>query len=489
VIVGALFPQVALSLRFLGEIFMAALKMLIMPLILVTMIVGVSSLKSPGELGRLGSRAIIYYLSTTMLAIMIGLVAVNLMRPGETPLPSALRTTIEEAHHKLENDTKTQSEQVKPAIERAFYQHIAQDIPSNEAELLARAKNLSQVASQQITHTLTQQQPSLRLKLALGNARAELIFARIGMRRSLEAAEEMREQSQQKGPPLTVARFLYMQISKILQNPFESMATGNVLGIIVFSIMLGLILVSMGDRGQPVLQIADSLNQAMMKLVSVVMKFTPYGVFSLIAFQIAQSGFDILILLGKYMLCVLIALAIHGVIVLPTILLIIARRSPLVLFKQVRDALGVAFSTSSSSATLPVSLEVTEKQANVSPRVAGFVLPLGATINMDGTALYEAIAAMFIAQIYGIELGIGPQILIFLTAALAAIGAAGIPSAGTVTMVMVLSAVGLPIAGIGLILAVDRILDMCRTTINVWGDIIGAAIIQQLESPNNTKTA
>jgi Na+/H+-dicarboxylate symporter len=237
-----------------------------------------------------------------------------------------------------------------------------------------------------------------------------------------------------------------------------------------------------------VITLSESLNEAMMRFVEIVMKMTPIGVFSLMAHQIARSGLDILFLLGKYMICVLIALGIHAFIVLPLILLIAGRRSPFAFFGDVRAALGIAFSTSSSSATLPVSMDVVENNAGVKKHVTGFVLPLGATINMDGTALYEAIAALFIAQIYGIDLGIGPQILIFMTAALAAIGAAGIPSAGTVTMVMVLSAVGLPLSGIGLILAVDRLLDMCRTTVNVWGDAIGAAILDRYEAEPEPET-
>jgi len=320
-----------------------------------------------------------------------------------------------------------------------------------------------------------------RKQRVIGVARAELIFAGVGMRRSPAEAAKMRKSQKGGGKTLTVVSFLQMQIKKILQNPFKALATGNVLGVIVFSLLLGLILVSLGERGRPALQLADSLNAAMMSFVSLVMKMTPVGVFSLMAHQVARSGLDILWLLGKYMLCVVVALLVHAFVILPLLLMVVGRTSPLKFFMQVKDALSVAFSTSSSSATLPVSLEVAEHNAKLRPHIAGFVLPLGATVNMDGTALYEAIAAMFIAQVYGIDLGLGPQILIFLTAALAAIGAAGIPSAGTVTMVMVLNAVGLPIAGIGLILAVDRLLDMCRTTVNVWGDLIGAAVLNRFE--------
>lgn len=501
VVLGVVYPQVALSLRFVGDIFMAALKMLIMPLILVTMIVGVASLGSPQELGRLGWRAIFYYFTTTALAIVVGMIAVNWMQPGALKLPDSLVPILHREVRGVHSTQKDLNPAARIAIAQAFSAHLLHDAGKNKAEQQTRAAALADQAVNTLSRTIQQ---SLRegvtkadgagkpmalaisvetlIQRAEGAMRAELVIARVGMRRSLQAAEEMRAGSQAKGPPLTVSRFLHMQIDKMLQNPFEALASGNVLGIILFSILFGLILVSLGARGQPVLTLADSLNQAMMRFVEWVMVLTPYGVFSLMAYQVAQSGLDILVLLGKYMICVVIALIIHGAIVLPLVLWIFGRRSPLAFFLQVRDALGVAFSTSSSSATLPVSLEVVEQKAKIQPKVAGFVLPLGATVNMDGTALYEAIAALFIAQIYGIDLGVGPQILIFLTAALAAIGAAGIPSAGTVTMVMVLTAVGLPLTGIGLILAVDRILDMCRTTVNVWGDLVGAAILDRWEN-------
>ena len=504
VLLGWRFPNIAFKLSFLGEIFMAALKMLIMPLIVVTMVSGVSSLKSPDAIGRLGSRTVLYYLSTTALAVVVGLIVVNWMRPGEVGLPktieSSLRNVAKLSSTVIPPSSKPTSRSKAPKADRG------QEIIRNafQFELLGLAKKqtksasapsskkiqkLSEQAAREIWSQLkkTKLKGEERQRKAFGLARAEWIFARIGMRRSLAEAEKMRAKSKKTGPTLTVSRFLRMQIKKILQNPFRAMANGNILAVIVFSLILGLILVTLGKQGEPALTLARSLNTAMMKFVEFVMKMTPIGVFSLIAVQIARSGLDVLLLLGKYMLCVVLGLGVHAFLVLPLVLFVSTRRSPLRFFMQVRDALGVAFSTSSSSATLPVSMEVAEQRAEIRPHVSGFVLPLGSTVNMDGTALYEAVAALFIAQIYGIDLGLGPQILIFLTAALAAIGAAGIPSAGTVTMVMVLNAVGLPLSGIGLILAVDRLLDMCRTTVNVWGDLIGASVMDRYEPPETSE--
>jgi solute carrier family 1 (high affinity glutamate transporter) protein 1 len=478
VAVGAWIPEVAFLLSFLGKIFMSALKMLIMPLIVVTMIVGISSIGDPQKLGRLGGRTILYYLSTTALAIVVGLVAVNWMKPGVQKAPAALKKSLVKT---LQSPTSARWK----TLTVDFQQHLVRTSPKNE-KLDRKALTIATTAISRLRKESRRYRKNLAGKTAqsrlLGILKAELIFAEVGMRRSLKEANKMRAKSVSGGASLTVRSFLEKQIGKIFENPFKAMARGNVLGVIIFSLLLGLMLVLLGDRGRPALEVARSLNDAMMMLVIWVMKFTPIGVFSLMAYQIARSGLDILWMLSKYMLCVVVALGVHAFVVLPLLLMIGGRVSPLQFFVRVRSALSVAFSTSSSSATLPVSIEVAEKEAKLSPQVSGFVLPLGATINMDGTALYEAVAALFIAQLYGIDLGLGPQFLIFLTAALAAIGAAGIPSAGTVTMVMVFSAVGLPLVGIGLILAVDRILDMCRTTVNVWGDLIGAAILDRYES-------
>lgn len=517
VVLGVASPETALRLSWLGEIFMAALMMLIMPLILVTMIAGVGSLGNPDDLGRMGRRTIVYYMLTTFLAIIIGLILVNVIRPGETPLPSALVQHLTQTHEQSGGGRElrvapptTQSatkkvrtgERAEPvalknlrtrmdAFESLFVRESLQSYRPPSAKQEERAKKLAQRSRMEIEKIfLSDLSKERRLRRIEGRLRTELIYAQVGVRRGMKAAQEMRAEARSKGAPLTVESFLRAQIGKILQNPFMALTTNNVLAVILFALILGLILVRMGEQGRKVLDLAEALNEAMMRFVALVMKLTPIGVFSLMATQIARSGLDILFLLAKYMFCVVIGLLIHAVIVLPLILWVFGRVSPWRYFLQVRDALSVAFSTSSSSATLPVSLEVVENNAGIPKRVSGFVLPLGATVNMDGTALYEAVAAMFIAQLYGIDLGLGPQALIFLTAGLAAVGAAGIPSAGTVTMVMVLAAVGLPIAGIGVILAVDRLLDMCRTTVNVWGDLVGAAILARYEAdeePNGAK--
>ena len=217
-----------------------------------------------------------------------------------------------------------------------------------------------------------------------------------------------------------------------------------------------------------------------MVLAKWIIKLTPIGVFSLISFVVAEKGVESLFSLWEYVLAVVLALTIHGVIILPTLLYFLAKYSPLKYFREVREAVLLAFSTASSSATLPVSIEVAQEKGGVSKKSAGFILPLGATVNMDGTALYESIAVIFIANLAGVDLSIGQQVLIFVTATLASIGAAGIPGAGIVMMVIVLDTVGLPHEYISIILVVDRILDMFRTATNVWGDLIGAKILDKV---------
>jgi Na+/H+-dicarboxylate symporter len=275
-------------------------------------------------------------------------------------------------------------------------------------------------------------------------------------------------------------------------NLFESAAEFDVLPLIVASILFGAAFAALGRQNKPVVELFTLLDKAVMKIVHWVMIFTPLGIFGLIAERIglAGGGSQVIALaaeLGKYFLCVVLGLFIHGFIVLPAILFLLSGRNPLEYVPHVGKALLTAFSTASSSATLPLTMEGVIDEAKVSPRVARFVLPLGATVNMDGTALYEAVAAIFIAQSYGIELGIPQMVIVFFTATLASIGAAGIPEAGLVTMVLVLKSVGLPIEGIGLILAIDWLLDRFRTTINVWGDCVGAAVIDKYESEGQGK--
>ncbi len=269
-------------------------------------------------------------------------------------------------------------------------------------------------------------------------------------------------------------------IRQCLKNPFEALANLDVLGIVFFAILFGGVLATLGEKGIPALRFFDGVNEAMHKLTELVMRIAPFGVFALMAKAVATGGVTVLRSLLLYSVTVLAGLVIHSTLVLPSLLRLFGKVPAARYASGMKTALLTAFSSASSSATLPVTIKCTEEMG-VSRKTSGFVLPIGATINMDGTALYEAVAAIFIAQVYGIHMGLGQQLIIFLTATLAAVGAAGIPSAGTVTMLMVLKAVGLPWEGVGLILAVDRMLDMCRTTVNVWGDAVGAAIIARTE--------
>ncbi len=269
----------------------------------------------------------------------------------------------------------------------------------------------------------------------------------------------------------------------IPENPVKSLAEGDVLPIIFFALAFGLATLYLPPaRRKMLFDFFEALNDAFITLIRGIVRFTPVGVFAIVAGIVVEKGLSPLFQLSSYVITVILGLFVHAVFILGGLLLFLGRENPWRFFLKVREALLVAFSTASSSATLPISLEVAEEKAGIPKKVAGFVLPLGATINMDGTALYEVVAAMFIANVYGISLGVGEQVLIFLTATLASVGAAGIPSAGLVTMTLVLQAVGLPLEGIGLILAVDRFLDMMRTAVNVWGDLIGSKIISRFVS-------
>jgi len=275
-------------------------------------------------------------------------------------------------------------------------------------------------------------------------------------------------------------------LSLVHPNIIDAAANMKLLPIIVFCILLAAALTTLGDKGKPVVAFFEGLNEAMMAIVGWIMIFAPIGVFALIASKLGASGggeafFAQLAGLAKYALAVISGLLTHAA-VLCVLLMLLARRSVAEYLKHMGTALMTAFSTASSSATLPLTLDGV-KAAGVDEKARRFVLPLGATINMDGTALYEAVAVLFIAQAYGIDLGFGQQMLVLVTATMAAIGAAGIPEAGLVTMVIVLEAVGLPLEGIGLILAIDWFLDRCRTTINVFGDSVGAAIVGKMTRP------
>ncbi len=273
-------------------------------------------------------------------------------------------------------------------------------------------------------------------------------------------------------------------IEMIPTNLFNSMSEGNMLPIIFFSIVFGAAITRVGDKPQLMLKdFFNSVFDVMMKLTMFVIKLTPFGIFGIVVKVIADTDdlVNLLIRMSLYMGTVLGALAIHAIITLPVIVRVIGKANPFKHFGAVTTPLLTAFSTSSSGATLPLTMNAVERNSGVSKKITSFTLPLGATINMDGTALYECVAAMFIAQAYGIEMSIMNQFIIVVTALLASIGAAAIPMAGLVMITVILTAVGLPLEGVGLILAVDRILDMFRTSINVWSDTCGAVTIAKSE--------
>jgi Na+/H+-dicarboxylate symporter len=277
-------------------------------------------------------------------------------------------------------------------------------------------------------------------------------------------------------------------INIIPTNLFSVLSSGSILPIIFFAIIFGFFITRVDPKPKKILtEFFNALFEVVMKITMFIIKFTPFGILGIVSKVVAEQASDTEALLavggrlGLYMVAVVLSLAVHFGITLPLIIKFIGQVNPIAHFKAMRTPLLTAFSTSSSSATLPLTMEAVEHNSGVSNKVTSFVLPLGATVNMDGTALYECVAAMFIAQAYGVELGIGQQVIVVVTALLASIGAAGIPMAGLVMISVILTAVGLPLEGIGLILAVDRILDMLRTTTNVWSDSCGAVVIAKSE--------
>lgn len=308
------------------------------------------------------------------------------------------------------------------------------------------------------------------LAVALGLAIVHFVQPGVGVRlRGTELPEEIGTRQ-----PPTFADLLR---NLIPANPIDALARTDMLQIITFSLIAGIALNLLGERGRTVRLFVDEVLELSMVIVRWVLRVLPAGVALLLMRSVGQAGWEVFVPLVKYMGAVLGGLALHGVLVLPLLVWLLAKMPPWKFFQGALPALLTALSTSSSSATLPVTMRCVEQAFKVPGHISRFCLPIGATVNMDGTALYEAVAALFIAQAYGISLDATQQIVVLLTATLAAIGAAGIPSAGLFTMVIVLQAVHLPIEGIGLILAVDRVLDMFRTMVNVEGDIAGTVIM------------
>ena len=264
-------------------------------------------------------------------------------------------------------------------------------------------------------------------------------------------------------------------------NPVDAMAKGNMLQIIVFALLMGYAISRSGKPGQRIAGFFNDLNEVIMRMVGVLMVFAPYGVFALLANKIAQLGLDAILQLLKYFMVVLAALLLHAFGVYSLLLKLLSGLNPLQLMKKMRPAMVFAFSTASSAATIPVTLSTVEKRLGVDNKVASFTIPLGATINMDGTAIMQGVATVFISQLYGIEIGLMGYLTVILTATLASIGTAGVPGVGLIMLAMVLQQVGLPLEGIAIVMGVDRLLDMVRTAVNITGDSVVSTIVAKSE--------
>lgn len=376
--------QILFACTLTGNVFIGLLKMILIPLVFTSITVGIANLRAHAQMSKVWRLSLFYYISTTALAVLLGMCVVNIFKPGV-------------------------------GLEVAMFQ-------------------------------------------------------------------ESMDAFQIQG--LTITAFVENFIQNLFINPFQAMANGMVLPTIIFAVFLGIALIRAKDnRAETILNVMNEFFDLIMMMVGWIMYVLPIGIMALLAKLVATQDLSLFAALGKFILVVVGATAFHGFVVLPLLLVIFGRTSLKEYYTGVREALITAFSTSSSSATLPITYKCMTENLKTDKDVAGFVLPLGATINMDGTALYEAVAAIFVANLMGIDLNIIQQLIVFLMAILASIGAPGIPSAGMVTMVMVLESVGLPAAAIAILYPIDRFLDAFRTMVNVKGDTIGTLIVDKYTSP------
>jgi Na+/H+-dicarboxylate symporter len=383
-------------LGYLGTIFLNALKMIIVPLIMSSIIVGVAGIGSGGDLGALAGKTLMFYAATTVAAILVGLVVINAIGPG------------------FENG--------QPVGEQLAFTEDTTEIAANVAG---------------------------------------------------------------RGPGDIANIFLNMVPPNIVKAAVE----GQMLGLIFFAILFGYFMTRLShELAEPLFNFWNGVFHVMMRMTEWIMKFAPIGVFGLVSVVIANAGLGAARPLLIFAISVLIALSVHAFVILPLLLRFVGGVNPIKTLSGASKAMLTAFSTASSSATLPVTMECAEKNLGVSNKISSFVLPLGATVNMNGTALYECAAAMFIAQAYGLDLTFGVQFSIVVIALMTSIGVAGVPSASLVAIAIILTAIGLPIEAVGELLVFDRVLDMARTSINIWGDISCATIVARLEG-EETKVA
>jgi Na+/H+-dicarboxylate symporter len=401
-LVGYLFNAFEISYlteytNWIGDIFIRLVKMLVVPLVLISLILGSASLGDIRKVGKIGAKAFGFFIFTTAVAAAIGIMVASTFTPGK-------------------------------------------GLPKEQTDQL-----VAQYESQAAAKTQTADSETL-------------------------------------GKQSTFQKVISLFVRLIPENPFEALATGDMLGVIFFALFLGICMTLIPpEKAAPLIRAFDGLNDAVIKMVTLAMETAPYGVFALMVSVVADLGLDILLLLIKYAGVVLLGLALHISIVHFSFIRFYVKQSPLKFIQAIKEAIVMGFSTSSSSATLPISLNVAETNLGVSREVSSFVLPLGATINMDGTAVYQAIAALFIAQVYEIPLDFTAMLTIILTATLASVGAAGVPGAGMITLALVLGTIGIPEVGIALIFGLDRLLDMCRTVVNIFGDLTLTTIMAKSE--------
>lgn len=319
---------------------------------------------------------------------------------------------------------------------------------------------------------------SMAIAIIIGFGAAHLFRPGDGMQLSMFAEATASFQARQMPLPDYLAQFAH----GLFQNPFKALAQGDILAVVIVALFLGVALVVGGERYRNIRAVMQELQELCLMVVGWIMHLSPFGIGALLLQLVATQDGRLLESLAQFIAVVIGSTLFHGIVVLPLMLWLVTRMSPLRFWRGARDALITAFATSSSAATLPVTLRCTEQHLHVKKDIANFVVPLGATVNMDGTALYEAAAALFVARLAGIELDLVHQIVIFFVAMLGAIGAPGIPSVGMLSMVLVLESVGLPTAAIAILLPIDRILDTVRTAVNVEGDMVGSLIVQELTS-------
>uniref|UniRef100_Q8N169 Amino acid transporter n=1 Tax=Homo sapiens TaxID=9606 RepID=Q8N169_HUMAN len=415
---------------FPGELLMRMLQMLVLPLIISSLVTGMAALDSKAS-GKMGMRAVVYYMTTTIIAVVIGIIIVIIIHPG--------KGTKENMHR--------EGKIVRVTAADAFLDLIRNMFPPNLVEACFKQFKTNY------------EKRSFKVPIQANETLVGAVINNVS-----EAMETL------------------TRITEELVPVPGSVNGVNALGLVVFSMCFGFVIGNMKEQGQALREFFDSLNEAIMRLVAVIMWYAPVGILFLIAGKIVEME-DMGVIGGQlamYTVTVIVGLLIHAVIVLPLLYFLVTRKNPWVFIGGLLQALITALGTSSSSATLPITFKCLEENNGVDKRVTRFVLPVGATINMDGTALYEALAAIFIAQVNNFELNFGQIITISITATAASIGAAGIPQAGLVTMVIVLTSVGLPTDDITLIIAVDWFLDRLRTTTNVLGDSLGAGIVEHL---------